>query len=69
MHGIYHGRTAYYRELVNLIAAKLNIQPYELLMPPAMAMALRRQREDSLRIVEATKPLRSVADDRTGTDG
>lgn len=62
VHGIYHGRTSYYRDLVNMIASKLSVQPYELLMPPEMAMALRRQREDALRIVEGTAPL------LTGTD-
>ena len=44
MHGIYHGRTSYYREIVNLIASKLRIQPYELLMSPEQAMAFRRFR-------------------------
>lgn len=42
MHGIYHGRTSYYRDIVNLIARKLHIQPYELLMPPERAMAFRQ---------------------------
>lgn len=64
MHGIYHGRTDYYREIVNLIAKKLNIQPYELLMHPDEAMALRALRKDAMRVVETSKPL-----DRTGTDG
>lgn len=63
MHGIYHGRTDYYREIVNLISRKLNIEPYELLMPPDQAMALRTQREASERIVEVTKPFRD------GTNG
>lgn len=44
MHGIYHGRTDYYRELVNLISSKLNIEPFELLMHPDEAMAHRRMR-------------------------
>lgn len=42
MHGIYHGRTSYYRDIVNLIASKLRIQPYELLMHPDTAMAYRQ---------------------------
>jgi hypothetical protein len=42
MHGIYHGRTSYYRDILNLIASKLNVQPYELLMPPELAMAFRQ---------------------------
>jgi hypothetical protein len=44
MHGIYHGRTSYYRDIVNLVAGKLRIQPYELLMHPEQAMAYRRFR-------------------------
>lgn len=55
MHGIYHGRTAYYRDLVNLMAEKLNIRAYELLLHPDDAMALRRMRQDALRVVENTK--------------
>lgn len=51
MHGIYHGRTSYYRDIVNLIASKLNIQPYELLMPPEMAMAFRQYFASAERIV------------------
>lgn len=50
MHGIYHGRTSYYREIVNLIAAKLNVEPFELLMPPERAMALRRFQDAALTI-------------------
>ena len=42
MHGIYHGRTEYYREIVNLIAGQLHIEPYELMMPPEKAMAFRQ---------------------------
>lgn len=68
MHGIYHGRTAYYREIVNLIAAKLAIQPYELLMHPDEAMAIRRLRESALKIVQGTPPA-TEAPDRTGTNG
>lgn len=63
MHGIYHGRTQYYREIVNLIAEKLNVHPYELLMHPDQARALQRQREDSLKIVEDTMPFRTGTND------
>lgn len=62
MHGIYHGRTQYYREIVNLIAGNLNIKPYELLMHPDEAFALRQQREVALKIVEGSPP-----PGRTGT--
>jgi transcriptional regulator with XRE-family HTH domain len=60
MHGVYHGRTAYYREIVNLIARKLNIRPYELLMHPEEAMAMRQFRKDALRVVETSRPLEAA---------
>lgn len=60
MHGIYHGRTAYYREIVNLIADKLKIRPYELLMHPDEANAMRQLRKEALKVVEASAPLRDV---------
>lgn len=50
MHGIYHGRTSYYRDILNLIASKLNIEPFELLMPPERAMALRQFQAAALTI-------------------
>jgi transcriptional regulator with XRE-family HTH domain len=58
MHGIYHGRTAYYREIVNLIAEKLNLRPYELLMHPDEANAIRQIQREALRVVEIGEPLR-----------
>lgn len=61
MHGIYHGRTAYYREIVNLIADKLNVRPYELMMHPDEAHAMRQLRKEALKVVEASEPLREVA--------
>lgn len=67
MHGIYHGRTSYYRDIVNLIAAKLNIQPYELLMQPELAMSIRRMREDAIRIAADSGAEEAIP--RTGTGG
>jgi len=58
---IYHGRTAYYRQIVNEAAQALRISPYELLMHPEEAMAIRRMRESALRIVAGTSPERSTA--------
>ena len=46
----WNGQHSYRRELVNEIAAWLGIQPYELLMPPAEAIALRRLRETAVLI-------------------
>lgn len=60
VHGIYHGRTSYYRDLLNQVASILHLEPYELLMPPEAAMALRRQRDAAFTIVEASP--------KTGTD-
>jgi transcriptional regulator with XRE-family HTH domain len=47
---IYHGVTSYYRQILNEAAAALNIQPWELLMSPADANALRAMREDAIRL-------------------
>jgi transcriptional regulator with XRE-family HTH domain len=42
MSAIFNGKTGYYRDLVNALAAALQVQPFELLMPPEEAMAIRR---------------------------
>jgi len=47
---IVHRRTSYYRQILNEAASALHVQPFELLMPPEDAMALRRMRDDALRI-------------------
>lgn len=61
VHGIYHGRTAYYRDLLNEVARALNVETYELLMHPDAAMSYRRQREAALRIVETTQAEKPAA--------
>lgn len=48
---IYNGKTAYYREIVNAIAAALDIQPFELLMPPSSAVAYADLRKTAVHIV------------------
>ena len=63
MSQLYNGDQDYSPKVVNEAAAALKCNPYELLMHPDMAFALRRQREDALRIVADTAPL------RTGTGG
>ncbi len=45
---IWHGRQPYSRRIVNLVAGWLEIEPYELLMPPREAMALRRLRDAAI---------------------
>ena len=44
------GKQPYDREAVNEASAYLNLQPYELLMHPDDAMALRRLKRDAVRI-------------------
>jgi hypothetical protein len=58
------GEQQYTRDSVNELAAYLSIYPYELLMHPDDAMALRQLRQEALRVVEASDPL-----SRTGTEG
>lgn len=65
MHGIYHGRTSYYREIVNLIASKLNIEPFELLMPPDRAMALRRFQEAAVTLAHDSEVQNHLPIDKT----
>ncbi len=52
-------RQDYRPDIIRDFASALNIQNYELLMHPADAMALRRQRESALQLVETTKKLQS----------
>ena len=50
-HKIWHSKQPYGRKVVNEIAIWLGIQPYELLMPPREALALRRLRATAAAIV------------------
>lgn len=45
------GEQQYTRDAVNEMAAYLNLRPYELLMEPADAMAMRRIRDEAIRAV------------------
>lgn len=60
---ICNGKTGYSKRLINEAANALNIRPFELLMHPDDAMALRQMRAEALRIVETSKNL------STGTGG
>ncbi|MET3665933.1 hypothetical protein [Caulobacter sp. 1776] len=51
---IWHGKQPYRRDILNQVAAWLEVQPYELLMPPPEAMAIRRLRESAAAIVSGT---------------
>lgn len=68
MNGIYHGRTSYYRDILNLIASKLNIQPFELLMPPDRAMAFRRFQEAALTLAHDSEEAASATQQMRGTN-
>ena len=65
------GDQAYDRESVNALAALFNLAPYELLMAPEEAMAMRRMRTDAIRIAADTVlPYRAdPVDHLTGTHG
>lgn len=50
------GKQAYTRDDVNEVAAYLNLHPYELLMHPDDAMAMRRLRADLIRLAHQNDP-------------
>jgi len=49
-HRLWTGKQPYRRDFVNAISRWFNIEPYELLMPPDEAIALRRIRETAMQI-------------------
>ena len=55
MSQLYNGKQDYSPKVVNEAAKALNVAPYELLMHPETAMAMRRLRQDALRVVENAK--------------
>lgn len=71
-HALWHSVQRYRRDHIAEISALLNIQPYELLMPPEEAMTLRRLRSVLAEVAKAEPSADDVADrdkPRTGTDG
>lgn len=54
---LYNNVQDYSPKLVNEAADALKVAPYELLMRPEAAMALRRLRQDALRVVEDSRSL------------
>ena len=50
-HAVWHSQQPYGRTMVNELSAWLGIEPYELLMPPSQALAIRRLRETAAQIV------------------
>lgn len=58
------GEQQYTRDAINELAAYLNIKPHELLMHPDDAMALRRLREDAIRIAAESPKDNGAAPER-----
>lgn len=56
MSQLYNGGQDFSPKVLAEAAQALNCAPYELLMHPETAMAIRRLRQDALRIVEDSKP-------------
>ncbi len=54
---VWHGRIPYRRDVVNEISKWLGIHPFELLMPPLEAIALRSLRETALAIAADHVPV------------
>ncbi|MEK9212289.1 hypothetical protein [Sphingomonas sp. 2378] len=66
------GKQPYTREEVNEIAAYLSLRPYELLMHPDDAMALRALRSEAMKVVTQTKRFDDPTEEfekRDGTHG
>jgi hypothetical protein len=57
------GKQPYDRDDVNEVAAYLNLHPYELLMHPDDAMAMRRLRADMIRLAHENAPQPDQPDD------
>lgn len=64
---LYNHKQDYSPKILREAAEALQIEPYELLMHPDQAMALRRLRQDALRVVESTRDM-DERHDRTGTN-
>lgn len=75
---LWHGRQPYRRDYVNRIAAWLGLRPYELLMHPSEALAIRGYREAARMVIAAEDGRPFIRDEapapaphapRTGTSG
>lgn len=56
MSQLYNNKQDFSPKIINEAAKALSVETWELLMPPERAMAIRRIRQDALRIVEDTTP-------------
>lgn len=70
-HALWHSVQRYRRDHIEQISALLNIQPYELLMPPEEAMAMRRLKSAIAEVarVEPAAEAPPAGGKLTGTDG
>lgn len=64
-----NGATPYDRDIVNTISAILSIEPYELLMRPADALAIRNIRDSVARIAAEARSSYVHEQERDGTFG
>lgn len=56
MSELVNGKQRYNRDIVNEIADVLHVRPYELLLHPEEAMAIRRFRESAVRLAADSPP-------------
>lgn len=63
------GKQAYSRDDVNEAAEYLNIRPYELLMHPDDAMAMRQFRKDLQVVAQRSEAMERAEKAKTGTSG
>jgi transcriptional regulator with XRE-family HTH domain len=68
MSQLYNGSQDLNSKYLREAAEALGVKPFELLMPPEQAFAIRSFRKEALRVVETGKPL-DGDDKRTGTAG
>lgn len=65
---LFNGKRNYNREMLNAVSSALHIEPFELLLDPERAMAIRRMHDDAVRIA-ADRRLDYVAAPGDGTFG
>lgn len=56
MSDLANGKQRFNRDILNEVARALNVRPYELLMHPDEAMAIRRVRESAVKIAAEGPP-------------
>lgn len=69
MSQLYNGDQDYSPDIIEAAAVALHAEPFELLLPPERAMAIRALRESAVTIVKTEPVTPRPANDRTGTDG